>query len=75
MLTIPLYVILSTLQSQTLSGLQKKANHPSHWEFQIFCQDFSSFGGKSLHDCLDSPSSIASYLHSSRGDEEFDRGA
>lgn len=43
MLTIALYVILSTLQSQTPSGLQKQASHPSHWEFQIFCQEFYFF--------------------------------
>lgn len=36
MLTIALYVILSTLQSQTPSGLQKQASHPSHWEFHFF---------------------------------------
>ena len=50
MLAIALHVILSTLQSQTPSGLQKQTSHPSHWEFHFFCQDcfIFSFGGKPL---------------------------
>lgn len=43
MLTIALYVILSTLQSQTPSGLQKQASHPSHWEFHFFRPGFFFF--------------------------------
>lgn len=50
MLTIALYVILSTLQSQTPSGLQKQGKSSLPLGIPLyFCQDFFfSFGGKPL---------------------------
>lgn len=60
MLTIALYVILSTLQSQTPGGLQTQASHRYHWEFHFF---FFPFGGKLLQ--ISFPSAKCVYLNAS----------